>query len=339
MERTKSYIAEYVWIGGKNELRSKARVLTEKPMDINNVPEWNYDGSSTEQAKGNYSEIILKPRCLFACPFRGRDNYLVMCDTYLPSGEPLENNNRHYATKLFEENSDEEPWYGLEQEYFIMDYTTDFPIGFGDAVSQGQYYCSVGSQNTFCRQLVDEHMESCLYAGIKISGLNAEVAPGQWEFQVGPCVGIEAGDHLWMARYILHRLSEKYSVSINFHPKPLKGDWNGSGCHTNFSTKKMRTGNEIMSGYDYIIEAIEKLSKKHKEHMDVYGIDNHLRMTGKYETSSYDDFSYGVGNRCASIRIPTLTFKNKQGYFEDRRPSSNSDPYEVTATIFETIIS
>ena len=70
--------------------------------------------------------------------------------------------------------------------------------------------------------------------------------------------------------------------------------------------------------------------------MNIYGKDNHLRMTGTCETSSYDKFSYGIGSRTSSIRIPTTTFYSKFGYFEDRRPSSNMDPYLVTSKLFET---
>jgi len=329
-------IIEYIWIGGNNELRSKARVLSSDNLNVtlDDIPEWNYDGSSTEQAEGHYSEIILKPRNLFNCPFRGKHNYLVMCDTYYPNGEPLSNNHRHHANNFFNQHLDEEPWYGLEQEYFMLDIHTNLPLGFEHAVSQGQYYCSVGSTNAFGRQIADEHMELCLYAGISISGVNAEVAPGQWEFQVGPCEGIDAGDQLWVARYILQRLSEKYSVKIDFHPKPLQGEWNGSGCHTNFSTKKMRNKN----GYDTILAAIEKLAENHEEHMEVYGHNNELRMTGNHETSNFNLFSHGVGNRCTSVRIPTLTYRDKKGYFEDRRPASNCDPYLVTQKILKTIL-
>lgn len=368
-------IAEYVWIGANNELRSKSRTLYLKHSDMNlprtqsyyysnliylpkvsSLPDWNYDGSSTNQATGDNSEVIIKPQAVFKDPFRANYTYnlsssselhvchpiLVMCDTYLPSQSneeiPHRDNYRFEANKIFKLYQDQFPWYGLEQEYFLMECDNTKqkkPLGFGKNTPkpQGQYYCSAGSENSFGRLIAESHYLYCLQAGIKISGINAEVAPGQWEFQIGPCEGISAGDHLWMARYLLLRTAEQYSVGVNFEPKPVKGDWNGSGCHTNFSTCKMR--NE--GGLEYIYDAISKLELKHNEHMEVYGTGNELRMTGKHETSRYDKFSYGVADRGSSIRIGRDTQQKGKGYFEDRRPSSNMNPYRVTSKILETI--
>jgi glutamine synthetase len=363
-------VAEYVWIDGNGDLRSKARtvILAAKSSHapscprgeklLKELPEWNYDGSSTKQAEGKFSEIILKPRFCVRCPFRRwkcpstyphcPDNILVMCDTYKPDGEPALNNNRKWANEIFNKNLEAEPWYGLEQEFFLM-VEDGKPVGcLGEMPSkgQGQFYCSVGNQNAFGREVVDDMYEHCLYAGLNISGVNAEVAPGQWEYQIGPSVGINAGDELYLSRYILQRIAEKYRIRVDLEPKPVSGDWNGSGCHTNYSTKAMREGTvegtdsmEIEKpGLEYIHEAIDKLSLKHAEHMEVYGTGNELRMTGEHETSSYDTFTYGCGNRGASVRIPTQTEKDKKGYFEDRRPSSNMDPYLVTSMIFRTTV-
>jgi glutamine synthetase len=214
----------------------------------------------------------------------------------------------------------------------MFDRETGVPLGFDEHGEQGQYYCSVGGNNAFGRNVAEDHLKACLTAGIKISGINAEVAPGQWEFQIGICEGIEAGDHLWMARYLLDRISEKYNVYIVYHPKPLVGNWNGSGCHTNYSTQRMREE----GGISEIYKAIELLGKKHEEHMQVYGQHNELRLTGRHETASYKVFTYGRADRGASIRIGNKTIQDGRGYFEDRRPSSNMDPYLVTAKIFET---
>jgi glutamine synthetase len=332
-------VIEYIWLGGNNELRSKTRVLDNvniATISIKDIPDWNYDGSSTGQATGRESEVIIKPKTLFNNPFGQPYDYIVLCDTYLPDGRPLYNNTRIVADTIFNQKLDEEPWFGLEQEYFLIDPTTNKPLGFDESGKQGQYYCSVGCENAFGRKFIDEHFRMCLFAGVKIGGINAEVAPGQWEFQIGPCVGIDAGDHLWTARYILQRLGEIHNVKIDLSPKPLKGDWNGSGCHTNYSTKNMREGNDEKTGLDYIDEAIDKLSKNHQEHMKVYGSGNEERMTGKHETASYTVFTDGVANRGASVRRGNETIKNKKGYFEDRRPSANCDPYLVTSAIFKT---
>jgi len=350
---------EYVWIDGENNLRSKVRVVDGSDLDIDNIPDWNFDGSSTCQAKGNDSEIILKPCATFNTnydmygysdfeymnhinDFEYMNHILVMCETYTPDGIPSPSNHRVYADRVFNQALGEEPWFGLEQEYFIIDKKTNKPLGFplddNDNAKQGQYYCSVGANNAYGRKIAEEHLLCCIQADIKISGINAEVAPGQWEFQIGPCEGVSQGDHLWMARFLLHKIAEKYNVLIDFHPKPLDGDWNGSGCHANYSTKNMRHGTSDKTGLEYIDDAIRKLESKHLEHMEVYGKDNHLRMSGEHETSSYHVFSDGVANRGASVRRGHDTIKNKRGYFEDRRPSSNCDPYLVTGKIFETTI-
>ena len=337
METKITTFVEYVWIGGGNSaLRGKTKVVNGEVNTVNDLSDWNFDGSSTEQAQGTDSEVIIKPVALFNDPFRGLHHKIVLCDTYSPTGEPLPNNHRHWANNIFNQKLEEEPWFGLEQEYFLMDPITNLPLGFGEEKSQGQFYCSAGAENAFGRNVVEQHLVACVHAGIKISGVNAEVAPGQWEFQIGPCVGIEEGDHLWMARYLLQRVAEIYKVSVNIEPKPVEGDWNGSGCHSNYSTKNMREGANGYTGLDYINNAIEKLSEKHDEHMAVYGTGNEQRMTGEHETASFDKFTHGIANRGASVRIGNENFNNQKGYFEDRRPSSNCDPYLVTGIMFKT---
>ncbi len=340
---TNKIIAEYVWLGGNSELRSKARtiVTNNNKLELSDLPNWDYDGSSTNQAEGNNSEVIIKPRAIFPCPFRKENNILVMCDTYTPEDKPLSNNHRNNASNIFNKCLQEKPWFGIEQEFFMINRKTKKPIGFpeeGNPNPQGQYYCSVGAGNAVGREIIEEHYQACLESNINISGINAEVALGQWEYQIGPCEGIESGDHVWMSRYILQRVAEKHDVLIDFEPKPVSGDWNGSGCHTNYSTLSMRDGNKNNTGLEVIMEAINRLSDKHNEHMEVYGTGNELRMTGLHETSRYDEFSYGVANRGSSVRIPNKTKQQQKGYFEDRRPSSNMDPYQVTSKIFETTV-
>lgn len=327
--------AEYVWIGGSGQdVRCKTRTLTFIPKSPEDLPEWNYDGSSTGQAPGHNSEVILKARAIFKDPFRGGENILVMCDTYEPNGTPLPTNTRAPAAAIMEKAKDFEPWFGIEQEYTLFS-LDNIPLGWpkgGFPAPQGPYYCSAGADRAFGRPLVEAHYRACLYAGVKIAGINAEVMPGQWEYQVGPCVGIDGGDHMWISRFIMHRLAEEFGVIVSFHPKPITGDWNGAGCHTNFSTKQMRAD----GGLKDIHVAIEKLSKRHAEHIAVYGEHNTLRLTGKHETAKINEFRAGVADRGASIRIPSQTAKDGKGYMEDRRPASNIDPYTVTGRIVLT---
>lgn len=329
-------IAEYVWVDGYNGLRSKARYLKNAPQDPSELPEWNYDGSSTNQAPGADSEVILKGQRIFPDPFRGSPNILVMCDTYTPSGSPLPTNNRYECNLAMEKAKDLVPWFGLEQEYFLMNPATGKPVGFpskGEPAPQGPYYCGVSGSKMFGRDIADAHFKACVYAGIQISGVNAEVAPGQWEFQVGPCTGIEEGDELWMGRYLLERIAEMRGFDVNYDPKPVKGDWNGSGCHSNFSTKPMREA----GGYESSIKpALEKLSKKHKEHIAAYGTGNEERLTGRHETASIEVFKWGVADRGASCRVGNDVVERGYGYFEDRRPAGNCDPYVVTKMLVKT---
>eukprot|EP00960_Hanusia_phi_P044981 756963-Hanusia_phi.AAC.6 len=343
--------AEYIWIGGRggggDDYRSKTRVFDKRPTSISELPLWNYDGSSTGQAPGGDSEIYLKPAFMCADPMRGGDNILVLCEMIDPKNNPIPTSTRSVAKKIFDQALEEEPWYGIEQEYTL--FQDGVPMGwpkstarpfdipsplmqFGYPGPQGPYYCAVGHDVSFGRLICEEHLELCLEAGLNVGGINGEVMPGQWEFQVGPCVGIEAGDHLHMARFLLQRVCEENGVIVSFDPKPIPGNWNGAGCHTNFSTKKMRAD----GGLKVILEACEKLGKNHEKHIRLYGEGNERRLTGTCETNSIDSFKYGVADRGASIRIPRFTDRDGKGYMEDRRPASNIDPYVVTALIFDT---
>ena len=330
--------AEYVWIDGFYKLRSKGRTVSAGVSSPNQLQKWNYDGSSTGQAPGEDSEVLLEPRAIFKDPFRRGDSILVMCDTYTPGGDPLPTNTRHSCASVMTQATSHEPWFGLEQEYFLIDKSTGKPLGFpanGEPAPQGPYYCGIGDSNAFGREVVEAAWRAQLYAGLQVGGINAEVAPGQWEFQVGPCVGIDAGDQLWMARYILERVAETAGLGVNYDPKPVKGDWNGSGCHTNFSTKAMRDE----GGYENAIKpALEKLREKHELHIKAYGEGNDQRLTGKHETAPISVFRWGVADRSASCRVPSNVVKAGKGYFEDRRPAGNCDPYVVTRLLVQTCV-
>jgi glutamine synthetase len=332
-------ILEYIWIGGRGEIRSKTRVINRHlNFHYSNIPEWNYDGSSTWQAESNGdTEVILKPVAVYIDPIRNIDGvtcYLVLCDTYNSRGEPIKNNYRHLSNLFFEQNENLEPWFGIEQEYFIIlpanNKSTDFS-NTSDS-NEGYHYCG-RSGNYIERTIAEQHLQFCLEAGLKISGINSEVSPNQWEFQIGPCVGINAADEMIIARYLLYLVAEEYNAKIDYHPKPVL-NINGSGCHINFSTKLMRNEQGISEVYN----CINRLEKKHSETIKVYGDDNNLRLTGLHETSAYDKFSWGVGTRNTSIRIPNCSIKNNHItaiYLEDRRPAANIDPYLATYTLFK----
>lgn len=329
-------LVEYIWLDGNNNFRGKTRVIEiVNDITIDDIPEWNYDGSSTYQATGDNSEVLIKPRRIYSyTPLGDFKRFLVICDTWLPNGQPHPSNTRHSASNIFQKKSELIPWFGIEQEFFFIDPKTNLPLGFnsnGSAHPQGQYYCSIGASNCFKRDIADACLKNCLISGLNVTGLNFEVAPGQCEIQLRE-EGIKAADDLLIMRYLITRTSEEFGVNVDFSAKPVHGDWNGSGCHVNFSTQPMRDENGLI----YIMEAIDKLSHNHQTHIKNYGDDNHLRLTGLHETSSIDDFSYGVANRGCSIRIPNETNINKRGYFEDRRPSSSMDPYKVLSLLFGT---
>jgi glutamine synthetase len=259
-----------------------------------------------------------------------------MCEVLDFELTPLKTNRRSKCAEAFAQVEDEETWWGLEQEYTLLD-LDGRPFGWpkdSEPAAQGPYYCGVGANRVYGRDIVESHYRCCLYAGLNISGTNAEVMPAQWEYQIGPATGISGGDQLWMSRFLLEQVAEDFHVVVSLDPKPMEGDWNGAGMHTNFSTKSMR----VPGGLKIINEACEKLGKRHQAHIKQYGEGNERRLTGRHETNSIDDFAYGVANRGASIRIPRETEAKGYGYLEDRRPSSNCDPYVVTELIVRTCI-
>jgi glutamine synthetase len=299
------------------------------------------------QAPGKDSEVYIKPVFMCPDPTRKGEAILVLCEMLLPDMTPIPTNTRTAAAKIFEGHEGEEPWFGIEQEYTL--FKDGVPLGwpkstarafdatsplyqFGYPGAQGPYYCAVGYDVSFGRNIMEEHLDYCLAAGLEIGGTNGEVMPGQWEYQVGPCVGINAGDQLHMSRYLLHKVCEENAVVVSFDPKPIPGKWNGAGCHTNFSTKKMRAE----GGMAEIKKACDAFGVNHEKHIKLYGAGNERRLTGDCETNRIDNFRYGVADRGASIRIPRFTDRDGKGYLEDRRPASNMDPYVVTGLIFDT---
>jgi glutamine synthetase len=327
------YKAEYIWIDGTQptaKLRSKTKIVPsgEEP------PIWGFDGSSTNQAPGSNSDCVLKPVLVVPDPLRGGDHKLVMTEVLLTDMTPHPTNTRAACAEIADRYKSHDMWFGIEQEYTFFEGAK--PLGWPDngfPAPQGGYYCGVGADEVFGREIVEAHTEACLQAGIAISGTNGEVMPGQWEFQIGPVGPTEVSDHLWLARWLLYRIAEDFGVSATLYPKPVKGDWNGAGAHTNFSTKEMR------SDYDYCIKAAEALSTKHELHIANYGYAIEERLTGLHETCSYKEFRYGVSDRGASVRIPWQVARDQKGYIEDRRPNANCDPYVVTRLITDTVCS
>ncbi len=342
-------LAEYIWLDATEpteKLRSKTRVVflpKEGDIDTGCFPIWGFDGSSTGQANTTDSDLRLKPVRLTPDPFRGNGHFLALCEVQNSDGTPHESNTRAKLRKVLELGSEEhDPWVGFEQEYTLFKGRT--PLGWPDGgypAPQGPFYCGVGNEEAFGRMIVEDHTTACLKTGLMLFGINAEVMPGQWEFQIG-YRGMEdekadpliVSDHLWLARWLLYRIGEKYSVQPVFDPKPVEGEWNGAGAHTNISTAKMRAPE---TGMVAILSAIQRLANNHDLHITYYGFGLNRRLTGCNETSKISKFTSGVGDRNASIRIPHSVNEKGYGYIEDRRPGANCDPYRVCMILLKTI--
>lgn len=340
-------LAEYIWIDGAvptRHLRSKARVVNfdDRPS-IEDFPEWSFDGSSTNQAAGDDSDCILKPVEFVDDPIRGAGNYLVMCEVMNADGSVHESNSRAQLRAVLDAGADkEDPWFGFEQEYTMFRERT--PLGwpeYGFPGPQGPYYCGVGADEVFGREVAEAHAELCLDAGLMYYGLNAEVMPGQWEFQTGfrgdenePASALKICDQTWIARWLLYRVGEEFGVHISTDNKPVKGDWNGAGMHTNVSTVSTRDKSKGKAAID---AAVKALGERHQEHIRLYGAGLAERLTGLHETCDINTFKAGTADRGCSIRIPAPVAEKGYGYFEDRRPGANADPYLVAARIATTI--
>jgi len=330
---------EYIWLDGtkpEQQLRSKTKLLdldTAMPQ-LEDLPEWSFDGSSTEQAIGSSSDCILRPVRVYRDPQRV-GAYLVLCEVLNEKGISHKTNERAELESIDSDRQNEDWWFGFEQEYVLM--KDGKPLGFpkeGYPEPQGKYYCGVGVDRVVGREIVEQHLDACMSIGLDITGVNAEVMLGQWEYQLFGKGALKVSDDLWISRYLLYRITETHGVIVDLHPKPVSGDWNGSGMHVNFSTEEMRE----VGGKDMIEGICDTFSFYHEEHINNYGSDNEKRLTGLHETQSIDKFTYGVSDRGASIRIPVSTVQNKwKGYVEDRRPASNGDPYKITKRILNTL--
>ena len=325
------YIFEYIWLDGQQptqELRSKIKIKESPKVD-----DWTFDGSSTYQADIRKSDLILKPARTYLNPFF-ENAFLVLCEVYEENGKPHQSNSRRKLAEICSKVEEEKPLVGIEQEYILI--KDGWPLGWpknGYPEPQGKYYCGIGSNRIFGRKIAEEHMQACIKAGIKIAGINAEVIPSQWEYQIGPSNPLKAADDLWISRYILLKIAEKYGVTVSFNPKPIGGKWNGSGAHINFSTENTRNscfGNALK----YIIE---KLKKYHSYLLMYYGEENDKRLNGSMEASHFIEFKCGEMDRTASVRIPLNTLYGKAGYIEDRRPAANMNPYDALAALLEVV--
>ena len=341
--------AEYIWLDGARptqRLRSKTRILTsEQAEHLDDFPIWSFDGSSTWQSHGSHSDCSLKPVYFCPNPLRTMDgnHYLVIAEVYNSDDTPHVTNTRSELVKLLKDASNSEPWVGFEQEYTFFEYARPYgwPNKGGFPEPQGPFYCGIGTNRVFGREIVEDHLEACCKAGLSLYGINAEVMPGQWEFQIGyrglddeQCDPVTVSDQMWIARYLLERCAEKNNAIVSFENKPMSGDWNGAGMHTNFSTTATRSKE---NGLVAIKEAMESLKNNHAKHIRDYGDRLEERLTGLHETCHIDQFKSGVLDRGASIRIPLATSQQGYGYFEDRRPGANADPYRVSARLVETV--
>ena len=337
---------EYVWTDGYESpnLRSKVRYVTmaTNPTKASDVPSWSFDGSSTQQADLSDSDLTLSPVKIYNNPFYSGDmrSYLVLCEVQNSKGKPHVSNTRADLRKTTD--GIDGFAIGFEQEYLLINPKTrqpyHWPTGVNDAgeetvmfpAPQGRYYCGTGDF-VKGREFSDEHAEMCIAAGVDIGGTNAEVLLSQWEYQIGHTTPVDACDDLMIARYIAERLGEKYDAAINTVPKPFPGDdWNGSGCHINFSTPTFAAGK---ADSKYIDELLADVAEDHSDHIRSYGDGNTERLTGKNETPHIDDFEWGKGDRSVAIRIPV-----GDTHLEDRRPGANINPYTAVNSLLKSLI-
>jgi glutamine synthetase len=346
---------EYLWIDAFDTIRSKTKVkmfnstdfkklpsefgeVGSVEFDKNLIPEWYFDGSSTNQSCEQNSDVILKPKFICLDPFNESNNisFLVLCDTYNSNDTPHKTNKRVECSIIEEQSTRQNPLFGISQEYIIC--FLDSSIGnnfYQYAKNESPYYCGIGSNKIAIRNIMNDHLTKCLKAGLHFRGMNTGIEANKGEFQLGELSMTLIGDELWVARYILIRVCELYNAYPVFESKDIEKyeKYDISKGYVNFSTNKMRSEN----GFDNIIETCEKLKLKHKEYLDICGIESTNTNCGIENTNSHcENFNFGVSNRTTSVRIPFNAEKNKKGYLEDRRAPANMNPYVVTSIIVKT---
>ena len=326
----------YLWLDSTGHIRNKLKIVKHNVYHVNDAEQWSYDGSSTNQAPTGDSDLFINPVRIYRSTLH--DEVLVLCSITNFDGDAIKSEKRPQLVNLAKKYKSSEWLFGIEQEYVLMDDTGTklyrWPDGNAFPGEQGPYYCGVGYDEAYGADIIDEHTDTCIDYGLAICGTNAEVMPSQWEFQIGAEDPLTVADDLITARYLLYRIAAHYAATATLHPKPVKGNWNGSGAHTNFSTAAMMNPN---TGAKAIDKAVKNLSKTHKQCIELYGEDIGQRMTGELETSDVNKFTFGDSDRACSIRKPIGVRKNGYGYLEDRRPCANINPYVVCAAIIQSV--
>jgi glutamine synthetase len=343
---------EYLWLDAKHHTRSKMRTLYlshDEAADISLddpasalrvIPRWEFDGGATGQATAGGRECVLEPVHAIRHPFPLRPlsipTWLVMCELRIGSGRIHPTDTRAMTRHSFENSAvirDQRALFSAEQEFFFFDKATKAPHGWTikSTLPRDEYYCGVNRSLKVEREIINELYEKCLACDIPICEASQEVSPAQWKYRIGPAPAPLIGDLLYFAKFILFRLCERHDLYPAFNPKPIKGDWNGSGCHFTISTRHTRhsvkdpaDSSRFSCGSARIREITDKMSDNHEDFMRSTGSKNIERLTGTHNTSNFRTFSIGINTKSASVAIDS----SGRG-LEDRRPGANVDYYTI----------